>query len=199
MKKIAITGGLSSGKTSVCKIFEEKGAYVVSADDIVHELLSPQSSIGHQIVELLGKEVVIDSQFDRQKIAKSVFENKQILKSLENILHPAVLEEIEERFKKAKNQQKFAIFVAEIPLLYEIEGHHLFDTTVVVTADRATAQKRFQKKTNHPTEEFEKRMTHQLPLEEKSAKADHIITNNGSYAELEEQVATLYQKLTKQE
>ncbi len=73
LKKVAITGGLSSGKSSVCKILKEMGAFVVSADDIVHQLLNPQTSIGHKIIELLGPGVVKGLQFDRTKIGTLVF------------------------------------------------------------------------------------------------------------------------------
>lgn len=197
LKKVAITGGLSSGKSSVCKILKEMGAFVVSADDIVHELLNPQTSIGHQIIELLGPEILNGLQFDRTKIATLVFENKKNLKALEQILHPAVLKEIENKFNQVKDQ--FTLFIAEIPLLYEIESQHYFDATVVVTADSKIAERRFQEKTGHPLEEFEKRMTHQLSQEEKSAQADYIISNNGSLAELKKQVEILYKNLTTQE
>jgi len=197
LKKVAITGGLSTGKSSVCKILQEKGAYVVSADDIVHQLLNPQTAIGRQIIELLGPGIVDGTQFDRKKIAKVVFENKKNLKILEQILHPAALQEIEDRFNQIKDQKKYTLFVAEIPLLYEIEKQHQFDIAVVVTSEPQIAQNRFQEKTGHPLEEFEKRMTHQLSLEEKAAKADYVIANNGSLAELENQVNRLYPNLTK--
>lgn len=199
LKKVAITGGLSSGKSSVCKILKEKGACVVSADDIVHQLLDPKTSTGQKIVQLLGPEIVDGLQFDRKKIAKLVFENKENLGALESILHPAVLKEIEEKFNQVKDQKKFNLFVAEIPLLYEIEKQHLFDLTVAVTADPKIAKKRFQEKTGHFAEEFDRRMTHQIPPEEKSAKADYTISNNGTLAELEKQVNILYENLTKQE
>ncbi|MBS0628805.1 MAG: dephospho-CoA kinase [Verrucomicrobia bacterium] len=196
LKKVAITGGLSTGKSSVCKILKEKGAYVVSADDIVHQLLIPQTAIGKQIIELLGPEIVDGDQFDRKKIAQAVFEDKKNLKILEQILHPAVLTEIEDRFNQIKDQKKFTLFVAEIPLLYEIEKQHQFDLAIVVAADAQIAKKRYESKTGNPLEEFEKRMTHQLSLEEKAAKADYVILNNGSMIELEKQVNNLYTNLT---
>ena len=198
MKKIAVTGGLSSGKSSVCKFFQGKGAYVVSADDIVHQILSPQSSIGKKVIELLGEEVVEEGQFDRAKVAKKVFNDTNTLKALEHILHPAVLKEVEKQYNQVKNQKKYTLFIAEIPLLYEIESQHLFDLIIAVVADPNIAKKRFQEKTNHSAQEFEKRMTHQLPPEEKTAQADYRIENNGTLAQLENQINTLYQNLTQE-
>lgn len=199
LKKVAITGGLSSGKSSVCKILKEKGACVVSADDIVHQLLSPKTSIGQKIIQLLGPEIVDGLQFDRKKIAKLVFENKENLKALEQILHPAVLEEIEEKYNQVKDQKRFTLFVAEIPLLYEIEKQHHFDATIVITADPEIAKERFQEKTGHSSEDFDRRMMHQLPPSEKSAKANYVLSNNGTLADLEKQVTNLYQNLNPQE
>ena len=192
LKKVAITGGLASGKSSVCKMFESLGAYTVSADAIVHQLLSPSTPIGKQIIQLLGQEIVQNGEFDRQKIASKVFNNKKILKSLEGLLHPATFKEIENQYNKIKNQNTHALFVAEIPLLYESESAHLFDHVIAVRSDEPIAKKR----TKESNEEFEQRMTHQLPIAEKCAKADYIIENNGTLEQLETQVKTLYKQLT---
>src|SRR5262245_55950333 len=100
LKKVAVTGGLSCGKSSVCRIFKELGAYVVSADDIVHQLLTPQTKPGQQVIELMGSDIVVDQHIDRSKIAKKVFGNLKLLKSLEQILHPAVRHEIDKKYQQ---------------------------------------------------------------------------------------------------
>lgn len=196
LKKVAVTGGLSSGKTSVCEIFKRKGAYVVSADEIVHNLLSPDSTIAEKVVRLLGDQVSEKGSLNRAKIANIVFENKEALKALERILHPAVLEEIENQYKKVKDQKQFSLFIAEIPLLYEIERQNLFDSVITVSCDSDIAKKRFREKTDLSKKEFENRMIHQLSPEEKASKADYIIQNNGDLTHLETQVNQLYQQLT---
>lgn len=197
MKKVAITGGLSSGKSTVCNLLKEEGAYCVSADEIVHQLLTPHTPVGQQIVQLLGQGIVQNEKFDKEKIASLVFQDKEALKALESILHPAVLSEVDAAYEKAKQTQKYKLFVAEIPLLYEIEKQDQFDAVVAITAPLHLAASRFQKRTNQSTEEFEKRMTHQLPLEEKSARADYTLSNHGDLSKLKDQVQTLYQTLTK--
>ena len=192
LKKVGITGGLSSGKTTVCQFFKKLGAYVVSADEIVHKLLSPNTPIGQEVIRLLGEEILREDRIDRAQVAKQVFENKEKLKLLEKILHPAVLKEIEEEFNQVKNQENYSLFVAEVPLLYESEGHDQFDTVVAVVADRPIAKRRFKSS----EEEFEMRMTHQLTPEEKSGKADYTISNDQDLPALERQVAQLYSQLT---
>lgn len=196
LRKIAITGGLCCGKSTVSQIFQKKGAYVVSADAIVHQLLSAESPIKKQLIALLGEEAIRETELDRAFIAEKVFSNKETLDALEAILHPAVLEEIEKQYNQVQNRENYTVFIAEIPLLYEIEKAHLFDTVIAVVADPKIAKKRFQEKTNHSAEEFEKRMTHQLPTLEKSARADFTIENNGNLQELESKADEIYQHLT---
>lgn len=195
LKKVAITGGLSSGKSSVCKLLKKHGAYIVSADEIVHQLLSPQTKVGQNIVKLLGKEIVSGKQFDRAIIAKKVFTNKQDLKALEQILHPAVLEEIEKQYKQVKDLKQYTLFIAEVPLLYESESEHFFDIIIAVIADEEIAKNRFFQHTRKEASEFDQRMAHQISPQQKAAKADYTIVNNGNFPELEKQVEILYSKL----
>ena len=195
MKKIAITGGLSSGKSTVCHMLENLGAYSVSADAIVHELLSPKSLVGQQVIQLLGTEIVDHQTINRKKIADIVFSNPDKLRDLEKILHPAVFSAIDEQYALAKNKS-YPLFVAEIPLLFETESHSHFDVTVAVVADEAVAKKRFQEKGMSDVLEYEKRSQQQLPPEEKVARATQAIYNNGSIDNLKLQVDALYSALT---
>ena len=106
MIKIAVTGGISSGKSSVCRIFEKLGAYVVDADDIVHDLLKNNLDVRDEIVALLGDDVVVDGEIDRKKIAQKVFTNRASLVALEKIVHPLVYGKINLLAKKAEASKK---------------------------------------------------------------------------------------------
>ncbi len=195
MKKVAITGGLSSGKSSVCRILKHLGAYTVSADEIVHQLLSPHTRIGHKVLDLLGQEILKEGHFDRAKIAEIVFAEPKKLKKLEAILHPAVIEAINTLYSQVKAENTHALFVAEIPLLFESESERYFDKIVAVIADPKIAKKRFQLHTPYSFDEFERRMAQQLAPSSKAAKADFTIINNGSLDELETLTKQLYQSL----
>lgn len=197
LRKIAVTGGLSSGKSTVCQMFGKLGAFVVSADEIVHRLLSPKTKIGKKIIDLLGPEILSDDQFDRAKIAKKVFSQKDTLHAFEQILHPAVIDEIETLYQHIKDQGKYRLFVAEIPLLYESENEQKFDIVIAVVSDPALCRERFQSKTKYPNEEFEKRMTRQWDMTRKASQADFTITNNGTLLDLNKNVTKLYQELIK--
>lgn len=191
--KIAVTGGLASGKSSVCALLAELGAYVVSADQIVHQLLSLTTLAGQQVIDLLGSSVLEDGHFNRKKIADSVFSDPQKLKALERILHPAVLKEIEQKYREAK-KHNYKLFVAEIPLLYESETQFHFDYILCVTTEPSLALKRFQDK-GYTVEEYQRRMHFQKPLQEKIAKSNFTITNNGTLQELKTQVYSFLKEL----
>jgi len=195
LKKIAVTGGLATGKTTVCQLFKELGAYVVSADEIVHQLLSPSTSVGQQVIHLLGPEIIRDEKFDRKKIAQLVFSDPSLLCALEKELHPAVFTEIEKRYNQASKEKKYPLFFAEIPLLYEVGKEEQFDSVISVEAKKNLALERFRKQKNESKQEFEKRMERQLPTGHKAAKADFVIENNGDLEDLRAKVKTLYREL----
>lgn len=190
MRKVAITGGLAAGKTSVCRILESCGAYVVSADDIVHQLLSPNTKIGQQVIELLGSDISSGKEFDRKKISERVFLNPEKLHALEKILHPAVFDEIEKRYNQIKDQTEYSIFVAEIPLLYESKRNtDFYDVIVAVVADENLCSQRFGS-----IQEYTQRMKRQFSQEHKKNQADFTIVNNGDLEQLKTNVLNLFLK-----
>jgi dephospho-CoA kinase len=198
IKKIAVTGGLAAGKTTVCQIFKELGAYVVSADEIVHQLLSPGTAVGQQVVRLLGSDTISGQEFDRKKIAVKVFSQPDLLLALEEIIHPAVFDEIERKYQQINREKKYSLFLAEIPLLYESEREGRFDAVISVFADPELCRKRFVQQTHQPVQEFEKRMTRQIEPKVKNDKAHYSVENNGDFEQLKTKIETLYFQLTKE-
>lgn len=194
MRKVAITGGLSSGKSSVCRFFAELGAYVLNADKIVHHLLVSDQTIRQQVISLLGSDVLINNQLDREAIAKKVFSQPETLKSLEQIIHPAVFHEINSQYIQIKGNPRYNLFVVEIPLLYETGSESLFDDVVVVLSDENLCKSRYMSM-NPQSDDFSNRMLRQLPPEKKAAKATHIILNNSTLEDLKNQVSQLSLKL----
>lgn len=194
LKKIAVTGTLSSGKTTVCNYLKELGACVVSADEIVHQLLSPQSLTGRKVIQLLGNSVVHQNNFDRKKIAEIVFNDDKMLKSLEGILYPAVSELIEQSYQKACSEGNCSLFVAEVPLLYEAKMERSYDAVIAVLSDEASCLRRFMA-TGGTKEQFERRMLKQLPSQKKLEMAPYHLINQGDLAQLKRETADLYQQL----
>jgi dephospho-CoA kinase len=200
LPKIAVTGGLACGKTSACRFFAELGAYVVSADEIVHQLLSPKSTLGQQVIGLLGREIINDHKIDRAQIAKKVFKDPKLLISLEKLLHPVVRHEIERLYQKTQKEQKAPLFVAEIPLLFEVEETMGFnyDYSVVILADPKICKRRFEAISGYGEIEYDLRVVRQLSHQEKAKRADYVIMNNGSLEDLKEAVLKLFNIFTNQ-
>jgi len=188
--KIAITGGVASGKSTVCQFFKELGAYVVNADALAHELLYPNTDLGQQIIRLLGSNILENGKISRRIIAEKVFKDPKLLEQLEGLLHPAVLHKIEELYGQVRREGRHSLFVVEIPLLYEIQGDSFYDVVVAVLADEDLAKERFEKAGFQKTE-YDRRMSRQLKPHHKSAKADYTIHNNGSLEDLKKQVIEL--------
>jgi dephospho-CoA kinase len=174
LKRIAITGGVASGKTTVCSLFQKLGAYVVSADAIAHQLLDPRTELGQTLLKIFGSDLLQDGHIDRKALGKKVFNDPERLQQLEQLLHPSILAEIERRYEEAC-QGSYTLFVAEIPLLFEIGNESHYDATVAVISTRA--RERFIA-AGHTLEEYEARMAFQLSPAEKAARADHILENN---------------------
>jgi dephospho-CoA kinase len=187
LKKIAITGTVSSGKSEVCKILKsQSGTKVVSTDEIVHRLLSQDTNLIEQVIELLGQDVVEGHQLNRSLIAKKVFSHPERLKSLEALIHPKVFEEVEKEAKLAE-KRGISLFIVEVPLLFEGDFASYFDKTVAVIADVDIRRDRFFDKSS-----FDSRNRSQLTDEQKANLADCVIENNGTLEQLKFQVLSLF-------
>lgn len=195
LKKVAITGGISCGKSTVCRILRQHGACVVSADRIVHQLLSSNLSVKTKVIRLLGPEIKTGSRIDRKKVARLVFAHPKKLKALEKILHPFVKKKIKEIYNQVKNVPSYIFFVAEIPLLYEIKMENFFDFVIAVIADTRVTTARFIKKHKSTKKEFLKRMKQQASLTQKMKKADYVLMNNGSCLALKKHVDRILAQL----
>ncbi len=186
-KKVAVTGSLSSGKSTLCQILKTHGAYLVSADDISHQLLESHPGILKKVIQLLGKQVLHGSKIDRSIVAKIVFSDKEKLKKLEGILHPFIFEEIEKEYKKSKEEKQHTMFVAEVPLLFEANRQSEFDLTLLITANLDFAKKRYNQS------DYDKRVQYQMSTSEKEELSDFIICNNGSKQDLEKKALQFLQ------
>jgi dephospho-CoA kinase len=193
LRKVAVTGGIASGKSTVCKILSELGAEVINADKIVHKLLNPETNLGQKVIELFGDTIVVDDKIDRQRIAAQAFHNPKKLRMLEALIHPKVYEEIEKCYQDAM-EKGAPLFVVEIPLLFESGGEEFFDQTIAVVAPIKECSERFKKSTGYEQEEFDRRQAFQLSQEEKKKRAGLVIENNGSLNELKQKVTEIYNK-----
>ncbi len=190
IKKIAITGSLSAGKSTVAELLKPLGAYVLKADDIVHNLLSQDVIIIQKIKEMFGTEILSEAKVDRRLLADLVFKDPKKLKSLEDVLHPKVIEAIQETYAHIKGSDNYKAFVVEFPLLFEIHFDTWFDQIIYVTAEKELCKKRFLQK-GFSEKQFKSREKRFLPESQKLSKSDIIIENNGSLENLNNHLRNL--------
>lgn len=191
-KKVAITGGMATGKSTVCDFLEKLGCFVIRTDTIVHNILKPDSTCGKHVIDLLGRQIIDNGHFNRQKIAELVFNDKAKLKALEEIIHPVVFNEIKVKTSEVTNQ--YPCIIVEIPLLFETGQEKFFDYVIAVISDKSNCLKRLEEK-GLDKDEYERRMKFQLGPEDKSQNADFTIVNNEGLDKLEEKIKQLYQNL----
>jgi dephospho-CoA kinase len=189
---IGVTGGIGSGKTEVCKIFERFGVPVLSADIIAKEVSNYDPRVRQLLVKLLGPQAYTsDGVLDRAYVASKVFSSKSIQKRINAIIHPRVEEEITRRFSELERGGT-PIGIVEAALIYEAGLDRLLDTVVVVDAVEEARIDRVVKRDASSRASVLERMKAQMDPSAKLRKADYIIHNEGTIEELEQKVKFLY-------
>jgi dephospho-CoA kinase len=185
---VGLTGGIGSGKSEALAAFERLGAPTLSTDAVVHDLLGAPD-VRDLLHQRWGDRVLTDGAVDRAAVASIVFERPDELSWLEGTLFPRVGERMAAwRAEQAED----AVAVVEVPLLFEAGIEGAFDATVAVLADEELRAARAAERGH---EGVEGRTGRQLSQEEKAERADHVIRNDGTLADLESAVAELLAEL----
>lgn len=189
---IGLTGGITSGKSTISKIFRELGAEIIDADIKAKEI-SEREDVVKEIGNIFGKEVInSEGKIDRLKIKEIVFNNKEKLKKLNDLIHPKVMEE----FKKIKeNTGKNDIIIFDVPLLFESGMDKMCDKIILVFTDKKIQIKRMLERDGITEELAEKIINSQMSLEEKLNKSQIHLENNGTLEDLREKSETIYREL----
>lgn len=187
MLRVALTGGIGSGKSLVGEILEELGALVIDSDQLAREVIERGSPGYEEVVTAFGDSILSEGQIDRSKLAAVVFNESDLRKKLESIIHPLVREAAE---KLARKLPSGAILINLIPLLVESDGAKRFDYVVTVSADEEIRRERLRLR-GLKDYEVTQRMAAQVSDLEREKIANYIIRNDGSIDELTQAVEEL--------
>ncbi|MDC1452317.1 dephospho-CoA kinase [Vicingaceae bacterium] len=192
MLKVGITGGMGSGKSTICNILKNLGVPVFSADDVGKKLLNNDENLKSQIIKKFDSDMYTSTGvIDRERMAKLVFNNPDELKKLNELIHPRVKTEFENWCKK---NEKKPYAVKEAAILFETRQHKELDKMVTVFCPKEERIRRIIKRDEVTQDSVEKRMLHQYSDAERNALADFIIINDG-YEDILPQVMELHELL----
>lgn len=176
MIKVGITGGIGSGKTIVCKVFALLGIPIYYSDEEAKWLLDNEDEVRENIIKSFGKDVLNETgNIDRKKLSALVFADKNKLKKLNAIVHPAVARHFEEWVTKHKEQK---YILKEAAILFESGANKQVDTVITVTAPSSLKIKRAMQRDNITVEQVEERMKNQWSDEEKIKLSEFVIYND---------------------
>lgn len=195
MKIIGLTGGIACGKSTVSTELRARGAAIIDADALAHELSQPHQLLFNAYVQRFGREIVTENgTLDRAAIARRVFADPAVRAEVDAIAHPLIRMAAEERLRAARDENKRAA-VLDVPLLFEAGWDALADETWVVALPREEQLARLlARDTSMDEGEARARIAAQMPLAEKCARADVIIDNSGTKEEIREYIGKLWKE-----
>jgi dephospho-CoA kinase len=203
--RVALTGGIATGKSYCRKRFAALGAPVIDSDVLARTAVAPGSRGLEAVVQRFGRDLLRpDGSLDRPTLARLVFADDDARSDLEALIHPFVYRAIEDWFA---DQERDAdrlgaarlVAIADVPLLYETGQAKRFDRVVVVACSPDVQRARLSSRNGLSSAEIDQRLRAQMPIQEKRARADHVIDTEGSFAETDRQVSDVWRTLQDQD
>jgi dephospho-CoA kinase len=192
---VGLTGGIGSGKSTVARLLEKRGAVVFDADLLAREAVAPGTQGHAAVIERFGADVLAPGgELDREALASIVFADPSARRDLEQIVHPEVRRLFAEGSEAYRGTDRVVVFSA--PLLVESGMHTAFEILVVVSATVPTQIERLMRQRGMSEASIRARIDAQAPLEDKSAVADVLVDNEGTLDQLESQVDRLWNDLS---
>lgn len=196
--KIAVTGGVASGKSLVCKRLVEKGITVINLDAVSKDLMQPGTSVFLRVVHDFGKKILLpDGTLDRPALRKMITLNQEAKQKLERIVQPAILNEMNRLIRESEEREEPYV-VVEVPLLFELGMERQFDISILVASDENTQVTRLVQRDGVSEVDAQRLMNIQMSLREKMVRADIVINNSSScevlYHEIDRLLANAFKK-----
>ena len=188
---IALTGGISTGKSTVCNLFKLHGFLTIDADVIAHRLLDENSN---KIAAMFGEQYVQNGKVLRKELGKIIFSNEENKLKLEALLHPLIFQEIEKEAKLFEEQNK--PYIVDIPLFFE-KMHYPISKSIVIYTPKDLQIKRLQNRDNISKEEAMLKISNQMDIEEKQNLGTYIIDNSKDLKHLQQEIEVFLENIEK--
>jgi len=196
MLKVGLTGGISSGKSTVADMLEQVGCRVLRLDPLAHELMAPGQPAYQEIVAAFGRDILApDGSIARQKLARLVFADRKKLEQLNAIVHPRVIMQVEAQLAELAAAMPAGIVVVEAALLIESGYYRQLDKLIVTWCTPEQQLERLTARTGLSRAEAAQRLAAQLPIEEKRRYADYEIDCSGALERTRAQVEEVWARL----
>jgi dephospho-CoA kinase len=197
MLKVALTGGIATGKSHVLEQFRRRRVPCLDADELTHGVTAAGTEATSAIAARFGAGMLADDgAVDRGKLAPVVFSDPAARRDLEAIVHPAVYRAITAGLHAFETIGSYPMAVVDIPLLYETGHEPDFDQVIVTACAPATQIARLVQR-GMPETEARQRLAAQWPTAEKASRADFVISTDGTFEETDEQVRRVFEELTR--
>lgn len=195
MIHVGLTGGIASGKTTVCNLLQEKGCTILDADVVAHHLLLRGQRGYEPVVSAFGPGILgAEGQIDRRKLGALVFGNPILLERLNKLVHPDVIREIRAKLEAFERLARMRV-VVDASLMIESGLHHDFQRLILVTCTLEQQVGRLMNRNGLSLEQAQQRIALQMPLEDKRVFATDIIDNSGTAENTRRQVDILFEDL----
>lgn len=196
MITVGVTGGIGSGKTTVCKVWERLGAKVIYADNLAKELMQKDDRLKLKLTEAFGENTYLkDKSLNKPHLIKEAFEKHRV-EELNEIVHPILREKIKE-LMQSYERKGVEVFVVEAAVLLNNGRPDYVEKIVLVTSDREKRIERVIKRDQATEQDITARVEKQPDFDKATHLVDYIITNNGSLNELKDSATKLYKKIIK--
>ena len=173
MIKVAITGGIGTGKTTISSMFADKGIPVFNSDEIAKEIMNTNSLLKNEIVTAFGDKVYDKNRLNKEYLSDAIFNNETLLKKINAIVHPYVADE----FNSWIEEQDSKYIIYESAIIFENQVEDFFDKIICVTASEEDVISRVMKRNNFSVDKIKSIINKQLPNDAKIQKSDYVIEN----------------------
>jgi dephospho-CoA kinase len=194
--RVGLTGGIATGKTTVCRLFAAKGCQIIDADEVAHQLLRRQYPGYAPVLQAFGAEILDSAgEIDRSKLGNIVFADPAKLTRLNELLHPEVFRHILDKLSQITQEEPSRRVIVDASLMIESGFHRQFDRLILVTSTEEQQILRLRSRNGLSEQQARSRIALQMPLADKFRFAHYVIDNSGSLNETSEQVDSIFEEL----